>query len=93
MKIPDYPSNREADETTISTVPQGMGRCRIRMKLSRETCLHILMLLGLRDHITAFLSLFESSTALLWSFFAAPSELLFIQNFRRDLYEITQEQT
>ena len=40
MKFPDYPSNREADEGAISHCRK-MGRRSGRMKLSRETCLHI----------------------------------------------------
>jgi len=38
MKIPGYPSNREADERTQSHCSSA-GRRPIRMKLSRETCL------------------------------------------------------
>ena len=39
MKVPSYPSNREADESAIETTAYA-GRCMSRMKPSRETCLH-----------------------------------------------------
>ncbi len=39
MKIPDYPSNREADEAAYSHCLYD-GKTPPRMKPSRETCLH-----------------------------------------------------
>ena len=39
MRIPDYPSNREADEMAKSHCLM-TGRRQSRMKQSRETCLH-----------------------------------------------------
>ena len=39
MKVPGYPSNREADERAREATAKA-GRCASRMKPSRETCLH-----------------------------------------------------
>jgi len=39
MKVPGYPSNREADERTKEATAKA-GRRASKMKLSRETCLH-----------------------------------------------------
>jgi len=39
MKIPGYPSNREADESMDEATAKA-GRCASRMRPSRETCLH-----------------------------------------------------
>ena len=39
MKVPGYPSNREADESTSEATAKA-GRCASKEKPSRETCLH-----------------------------------------------------
>ena len=39
MKVPGYPSNREADESAMETTAKA-GRYASKMMLSRETCLH-----------------------------------------------------
>ena len=39
MRVPSYPSNREADEHAIEATAKA-GRCASRMRPSRETCLH-----------------------------------------------------
>ena len=39
MKVPGYPSNREADERAMEATAKA-GRCASRMMQSRETCLH-----------------------------------------------------
>ncbi len=39
MRVPSYTSNREADEDAMETTAKA-GRCVIRMRPSRETCLH-----------------------------------------------------
>ena len=39
MKVPGYPSNREADEHAKEATAKA-GRCASRMRQSRETCLH-----------------------------------------------------
>lgn len=45
MKVPDYPSNREADERADATVEIWEG-AQSRMKQSRETCSHMKHFLG-----------------------------------------------
>ena len=39
MKVPGYPSNREADESAKETTAKA-GRCASKVMPSRETCLH-----------------------------------------------------
>ena len=39
MRVPGYPSNREADESATEATAKA-GRCASRMRPSRETCLH-----------------------------------------------------
>ena len=43
MRVPGYPSNREADERAGRKAKEATakaGRCASRMRPSRETCLH-----------------------------------------------------
>jgi hypothetical protein len=42
MRVPNYPSNREADERAKTTAQS--GKVLGRMKPSRETCLHMTLL-------------------------------------------------